>query len=99
MIDEEEAVQLNHTVESTMSWFAVAKSFHVPAIDVSALRSRAQLAAGFGCISVAGATLGRSSTFRSQPFACLGISTDASKLLLLNSVLLCCTLSMNKSYL
>ncbi|KAI5674802.1 hypothetical protein M9H77_15166 [Catharanthus roseus] len=61
-----------------MSWFLAAKSFHVPAIDVGALRNRAPLAAGFGCVSVAGASLGRSSTFRSKPFACLGISTDAS---------------------
>lgn len=65
---------------TTMAWLAAAKSFHLPAVDVAALRSRAPLAVGcFGCVSMAGAGIGRSSSaFRSKPFASLGISTDAS---------------------
>ncbi|XP_059443232.1 reactive Intermediate Deaminase A, chloroplastic [Corylus avellana] len=65
-----------------MAWCA-ARSIHVPTIDVGALRKRAPVAAGVGFASVAGTTLWRSSfpTFssskRSTPFACLGISTDS----------------------
>ncbi|KAG8386127.1 hypothetical protein BUALT_Bualt03G0116700 [Buddleja alternifolia] len=59
-----------------MTWYAAARSFHVPAIDVSALRTRAPLAVGVSCASLAGANLRRSA--RSPPFASLGISTDAT---------------------
>ncbi|XP_028759157.1 reactive Intermediate Deaminase A, chloroplastic-like [Neltuma alba] len=62
-----------------MAWYA-ARSFHVPAMEIGALRSRASLAAGIGFVSVAGTTMWRSSassfTKRSVPFACLGISSD-----------------------
>ena len=66
---------------TTMAWLAAAKSFHLPAVDVTALRSRAPLAVGcFGCVSMAGAGIGRSSSaFRSKLFASLSISADASK--------------------
>ncbi|KAI4306100.1 hypothetical protein L6164_029408 [Bauhinia variegata] len=61
-----------------MAWCA-ARSFKVPAMDVGALCKRGPLAAGIGCVSVAGTTLWRSSSSkRSVPFACLGISTDTS---------------------
>lgn len=59
-----------------MAWCAAARSFHMPAIDVGALRSRAPLAVGVGCVSFAGANLRRSA--RSPAFASLGISTDAT---------------------
>ncbi|KAL8505577.1 hypothetical protein ACS0TY_016716 [Phlomoides rotata] len=61
-----------------MAWCAAAKSLHMPAIDVSALRSRAPLAvvAGVCCVSLVGANLRRSA--RSPAFASLGISTEAS---------------------
>lgn len=62
-----------------MAWSAV-RSFHVPTVDMSVVRSRAPLAAGAGFFSVAGTTLWRSSSSsskRSVPFACLGISTDS----------------------
>ncbi|XP_062169343.1 reactive Intermediate Deaminase A, chloroplastic [Alnus glutinosa] len=62
-----------------MAWCA-ARSIHVPAIDVGALRKRAPVAAGVGFASVAGTTLWNSfpsSSKRSTPFACLGISTDS----------------------
>uniref|UniRef100_A0A5B6YJH9 2-iminobutanoate/2-iminopropanoate deaminase n=1 Tax=Davidia involucrata TaxID=16924 RepID=A0A5B6YJH9_DAVIN len=63
-----------------MAWSAAARSFHVPAIEMGALRARAPLAVGIGCVSVAGSSFWRSSSssIRSKPFACLGISTDAS---------------------
>ncbi|KAK6132882.1 hypothetical protein DH2020_033362 [Rehmannia glutinosa] len=59
-----------------MAWSAAARSFHMPAIDVGSLRSRAPLAVGVGCVSLAGANLRRSA--RSPAFASLGISTDAT---------------------
>ncbi|KAH7842197.1 hypothetical protein Vadar_002565 [Vaccinium darrowii] len=66
-----------------MSWCAAARSLHLPAIDVGALRSRATLAVGIGFVSMAGFSIWRSSSssfsLRSKmPFACLGISTSAS---------------------
>ncbi|KAL3821045.1 hypothetical protein ACJIZ3_006950 [Penstemon smallii] len=58
-----------------VGWFAAARSFNIPAIDVGALRTRAPLAAiGLGCASLAGANLSRSA--RSPPFASL--STNAT---------------------
>ncbi|KAL7143177.1 hypothetical protein ABFS83_08G173500 [Erythranthe nasuta] len=59
-----------------MAWCAAARSFHIPAVDVGSLRSRAPLAVGVGCVSLAGANLRRAA--RSPPFASLGISTDAT---------------------
>ncbi|XP_062015354.1 reactive Intermediate Deaminase A, chloroplastic [Rosa rugosa] len=59
-----------------MAWSA-ARSFHMPTIDMGALRTGAPLAvAGVGCASVAG---WRSlvSSKPSSRFACLAISTDA----------------------
>lgn len=68
-----------------MAWSAALRSFQVPTIDMGAVRNRAPLAVGFGCASVAGSTLWRSSSFssspsllRSKPFASLSISTAAS---------------------
>lgn len=61
-----------------MAWMAAAKNFHLPAIDVGAMRSPAPLALSFGCVSMAGAAWGRSSSSRTKPFACLGISTESS---------------------
>ncbi|KAI8557596.1 hypothetical protein RHMOL_Rhmol04G0022000 [Rhododendron molle] len=64
-----------------MTWCAAARSLHMPAIDVGALRNRATLAVGIGVVSMAGFSLWRSSSsfsLRSKPFACLGISTSAS---------------------
>ncbi|KAK9938521.1 hypothetical protein M0R45_015251 [Rubus argutus] len=57
-----------------MAWCA-ARSFHMPTIDMGALRTRAPLALGVGCASVAGSSLWRSKP--SSRFACLVISTDA----------------------
>ncbi|KAL6202362.1 hypothetical protein ACLB2K_022758 [Fragaria x ananassa] len=60
-----------------MAWTA-ARSFHMPTIDMAALRTRAPLAVGVGCASVAGSGLWRSS-LSSKPssrFACLATSTD-----------------------
>ncbi|XP_050112013.1 reactive Intermediate Deaminase A, chloroplastic-like isoform X3 [Malus sylvestris] len=61
-----------------MAWCA-ARSYHMPAVDMGALRTRAPLAAGAGFASVAGSTLWRSlaSSKPSSRFACLAISTDA----------------------
>ncbi|KAL0302037.1 UNVERIFIED_CONTAM: Reactive Intermediate Deaminase A, chloroplastic [Sesamum radiatum] len=59
-----------------MMWCAAARSFHIPAIDVCALRIRAPLAVGVGCLSLAGANLRRAA--RSPAFASVSISTDAS---------------------
>ncbi|KAI3496969.1 hypothetical protein L1887_39348 [Cichorium endivia] len=64
-----------------MAWTAsgLARAFNLPAIDVGVLRNRAPIIAGVGCASAAGSSLWRSSLpYRSSPFACLGISTDAS---------------------
>ncbi|KAL6954671.1 2-iminobutanoate,2-iminopropanoate deaminase [Sarracenia purpurea var. burkii] len=63
-----------------MAWFAASRSLHLPAIDVGTLRTRAPLAFGIGCASVAGSSFWRSSSpsLRSKPFACLSISTDTS---------------------
>ncbi|KAK4484825.1 hypothetical protein RD792_007423 [Penstemon davidsonii] len=59
-----------------MVWFAAARSFNIPAIDVGALRTRAPLAAiGLGCASLAGANLSRSA--RSPPFASLSTNATA----------------------
>ncbi|XP_057550864.1 reactive Intermediate Deaminase A, chloroplastic [Amaranthus tricolor] len=61
-----------------MAWCA-ARTFNLPAIDAGLIRSRAQIAAGVGCVSFAGSNLWRSSsTSRHNPFACCAISTDAS---------------------
>ncbi|KAL0550066.1 hypothetical protein IC582_014564 [Cucumis melo] len=62
-----------------MAWCAT-RSFHMPAFDVTALRSKTPLAVGVGCVSVAGTTLWRSSSTskRQIPFASLGISTSSS---------------------
>ncbi|KAL8509513.1 hypothetical protein ACS0TY_016651 [Phlomoides rotata] len=61
-----------------MAWCIAAKSLHMPAIDVSALRFRAPLAFGAEvcCVSLVGDNLRRSS--RSPAFFSLGISTEAS---------------------
>ncbi|CAN6694665.1 unnamed protein product [Malus baccata var. baccata] len=61
-----------------MAWCA-ARTFHMPAVDMGALRTRAPLAAGAGFASVAGSTFWRSlaSSKPSSRFACLAISTDA----------------------
>ncbi|CAN4117801.1 unnamed protein product [Withania somnifera] len=62
-----------------MTWAAAAVSrFQIPAMDVAAIRSRAPVVFGVGCVSIAGAKLRVSSSARSNPFACLSISTDAS---------------------
>ncbi|KAL2476317.1 Reactive Intermediate Deaminase A [Abeliophyllum distichum] len=64
-----------------MAWCAAARSFHLPAIDVGALRTRVPQTAAFGCVTFSGAILGRpSSSSRSSPpiFASLSISTDAT---------------------
>ncbi|KAL7217953.1 hypothetical protein ACSBR2_011222 [Camellia fascicularis] len=63
-----------------MAWCAAAGALHLPAIDVGALRTRAPLTGAIGGISVAGSSFWRSSssTLRSKPLACLGISTNAS---------------------
>lgn len=50
----------------------------MPTIDMGGLRTRAPLAVGVGCASVAGSSLWRSKP--SSRFACLAISTDARKL-------------------
>ncbi|CAA2994502.1 Hypothetical predicted protein [Olea europaea subsp. europaea] len=60
-----------------MAWCAASRSCHLPAIDVSSLRSRV------GCVSFGGANLHfPSSSSRSSPlptpFASLSISTDAT---------------------
>lgn len=62
-----------------MVWCA-ARSLYLPAIEVRALCTRAPVAAGIGCASVVGTSLWRSSSasFRSKPFACLGIATVPS---------------------
>ncbi|EPS74570.1 hypothetical protein M569_00185, partial [Genlisea aurea] len=57
-------------------WFAAARTFHLPALDVGRFRSQAPFAACVGCASLAGAKLCRSS--RSPIFASLGISTSAA---------------------
>lgn len=59
------------------SWCS-ARCFHIPAMDAGAFRSRASLAAGVGCLSVAGTSFWRSSSSpkRSLPFTCLSISSD-----------------------
>ncbi|KAL8462870.1 hypothetical protein ACS0TY_033756 [Phlomoides rotata] len=61
-----------------MAWCASAKSLHMPAIDVSALRFCAPLAFGAEvcCVSLVGANLRRSA--RSPAFSSLGISTEVS---------------------
>ncbi|KAL0406928.1 UNVERIFIED_CONTAM: Reactive Intermediate Deaminase A, chloroplastic [Sesamum latifolium] len=59
-----------------MTWCAAARSFRIPAIDLGALRIRAPLAVGVGCLSLAGANLRRAA--RSPGFASVSISTDAS---------------------
>ncbi|CAN4097184.1 unnamed protein product [Withania somnifera] len=62
-----------------MTWAAAAASrFQIPAMDIAALRSRAPVVFGVGCVSIAGAKLRSSSSARPNPFACLSISTDAS---------------------
>nr|XP_043628277.1 reactive Intermediate Deaminase A, chloroplastic-like [Erigeron canadensis] len=65
----------------TASGIALARSFNMSAIDTGRLRHRGPIIAGIGFASVAGTTLWRRSSFtnsRSNPFACLSISTDAS---------------------
>ncbi|GER54888.1 constitutive plastid-lipid associated protein [Striga asiatica] len=59
-----------------MAWCAAARSFQMPAIDVGVLRSRAPLAFGAGCASLAGANFRRCGP--SPAFASLSISTDAA---------------------
>ncbi|KAM1100923.1 hypothetical protein ACFX13_007456 [Malus domestica] len=63
-----------------MAWCA-ARSFHMPAVDMGALRTRAPLAAVAGFASVAGSTFWRSlassKCCASSRFACSAISTDA----------------------
>ncbi|XP_009591700.1 reactive Intermediate Deaminase A, chloroplastic [Nicotiana tomentosiformis] len=62
-----------------MTWAAAASRFQMPTMDVAALRSRAPVAFGVCCVSLAGAKFrGSSSPARSKPFACLSTSTDAS---------------------
>ncbi|XP_027332169.1 reactive Intermediate Deaminase A, chloroplastic-like [Abrus precatorius] len=61
------------------SWCG-SSCFQIPAIDGDALRNRALLAAGIGCLSaVAGTSFWRSSSSskRSLPLTCLSISSDA----------------------
>ncbi|CAL5390460.1 unnamed protein product [Camellia sinensis] len=64
-----------------MAWCAAAGALHLPAIDVGALRTRAPLTGAIGGISVAGSSCWRSSssTLRSKPLACVGISTNATR--------------------
>ncbi|KAB2603975.1 ribonuclease UK114-like [Pyrus ussuriensis x Pyrus communis] len=61
-----------------MAWCA-ARSFHMPAVDMGALRTRAPLAAVDGFALVAGSSFWRSlaSSKPSSRFACSAISTDA----------------------
>ncbi|KAB2605968.1 ribonuclease UK114-like [Pyrus ussuriensis x Pyrus communis] len=61
-----------------MAWCA-ARSLHMPAVDMGALRTRAPLAAVGGFASVAGSTFCRplASSKPSSRFACSAISTDA----------------------
>ncbi|KAK4723375.1 hypothetical protein R3W88_026154 [Solanum pinnatisectum] len=62
-----------------MTWAAAAASrFQILAMDFTALRSRAPVVFGVGCVSLAGEKFCGSSSARSKPFACLSISTDAS---------------------
>ncbi|KVI02281.1 reactive Intermediate Deaminase A, chloroplastic [Cynara cardunculus var. scolymus] len=67
-----------------MAWTAssLARSLNVPAIDVRLLRNRALIVAGIGCASAAASSFWRSSlpsfSNRSNPFACLAMSSDAS---------------------
>ncbi|CAJ1971399.1 unnamed protein product [Sphenostylis stenocarpa] len=60
------------------SWCGV-RSIQIPAMEGAALRNRALLATGVGCLSVAGTSFWRSSSSsnRSLPFTCLSISSDA----------------------
>ncbi|QCE01715.1 TdcF protein [Vigna unguiculata] len=60
------------------SWCGV-RSFQIPAMERGALHNRASMAAGVGCLSVAGTSFCRSSSSpkRSLPFTCLSISSDA----------------------
>ncbi|KOM46513.1 reactive Intermediate Deaminase A, chloroplastic-like [Vigna umbellata] len=60
------------------SWCSV-RSFQIPAMERGALRNSASLAAGVGCLSVAGTSFWRSSLSRNRslPFTCLSISSDA----------------------
>ncbi|XP_043689228.1 reactive Intermediate Deaminase A, chloroplastic-like isoform X2 [Telopea speciosissima] len=64
-----------------MAW-SVARFFSVPAavVDLRALRTRAPLAIGLGCASLAGSSLWRSSSssLSQQPFASMSVSTEAS---------------------
>ncbi|KAI3702983.1 hypothetical protein L6452_28737 [Arctium lappa] len=72
--------------KTEMAWTAssLARSLNVPAIDVRLLRNRALIVAGISCASAAAAasSFWRSSlpsiSNRSNPFACLAMSTDAS---------------------
>ncbi|KAK7300079.1 hypothetical protein RJT34_10911 [Clitoria ternatea] len=59
------------------SWCG-ARCVQIPPIDGGALRNRASLAAGVGCLTVAGTSFWRSSSSskRSLPFTCLSISSD-----------------------
>ncbi|KAL2582667.1 hypothetical protein AAZV13_14G022100 [Glycine max] len=59
------------------SWCSV-RSFQVPAMEGSALRNRASLAARVGCLSVAGTSFWRSSSSpkHSLSFTCLSISSE-----------------------
>nr|BAC66487.1 translation-inhibitor protein [Gentiana triflora]BAD00048.1 perchloric acid soluble translation inhibitor protein homolog [Gentiana triflora] len=56
---------------------AAAANFLSTAMDVGALRSLAPQAPGFNCVSMVGATFSPASSFRSKPFPCLAIATDA----------------------
>ncbi|XP_043689227.1 reactive Intermediate Deaminase A, chloroplastic-like isoform X1 [Telopea speciosissima] len=64
-----------------MAW-SVARFFSVPAavVDLRALRTRAPLAIGLGCASLAGSSLWRSSSssLSQQPFASMSVSTEAT---------------------
>ncbi|GMH14422.1 hypothetical protein Nepgr_016263 [Nepenthes gracilis] len=62
-----------------MAWCA-ARAFHFPAIDVGTLRTKCPIVAGLGCLSLASSKLWRSSADPRSvvPFACLGISSEAS---------------------
>lgn len=70
-----------------MVWCA-ARSLYLPAIEVRAVCTRAPVAAGIGCASVVGTSLWRSSSasFRSKPFACLGIATVPSMSFLMSII-------------
>ncbi|OVA10542.1 YjgF/Yer057p/UK114 family [Macleaya cordata] len=59
--------------------FCAARSFSAPALDFGALRTKAPLAVGISCASVAGSSLWRSSSTKSKPFASLSVSTETSK--------------------